>query len=276
MVARVAAIFGALVASLVIAQAAMTVVPMPLAFKVKGDTLSPVAPDFRFIPTGVDRYASLAGMRGLSRIRKPSSGVRARVAVPFQEGPAELLHFREAICLGRRVCPVFPASRSLDLTSRSGAPPSLPFPHSEILENAFNRYYSIIFRRVMSGNERARPRPQGVPANGVITTCEVNVSSADQTLDLKTDESYSLDTTTGATIKLSAVTVFGALRGLETLAQLMERGGTALGAYQVDDKPRFQYRGSMIDTARHFYPVNVIYQHLDAMAYAKLNGLFSE
>lgn len=29
----------------------------------------------------------------------------------------------------------------------------------------------------------------------------------------------------------------------------------------------------MIDTARHYYPINVILQHLDAMSYAKLNVL---
>lgn len=29
----------------------------------------------------------------------------------------------------------------------------------------------------------------------------------------------------------------------------------------------------MIDTSRHYYPVEVILQHIDAMAYAKFNTL---
>jgi hexosaminidase len=41
----------------------------------------------------------------------------------------------------------------------------------------------------------------------------------------------------------------------------------------VSDKPRFEYRGFLLDTARHYYPLTVILQHLDAMAYAKLNVL---
>ncbi len=41
----------------------------------------------------------------------------------------------------------------------------------------------------------------------------------------------------------------------------------------VYDEPRFPYRGFLLDTARHFYPVSVILQHIDAMAYAKLNVL---
>jgi hexosaminidase len=39
----------------------------------------------------------------------------------------------------------------------------------------------------------------------------------------------------------------------------------------VTDKPRYNFRAVMIDTARHWYNVEVILQHLDAMAYAKMN-----
>ena len=33
----------------------------------------------------------------------------------------------------------------------------------------------------------------------------------------------------------------------------------------ITDFPRYQFRATMIDTSRHFYPVEVILQHLDAM-----------
>lgn len=41
----------------------------------------------------------------------------------------------------------------------------------------------------------------------------------------------------------------------------------------IYDTPRFRWRGLLLDTARHYLPVNVIKKHLDAMAMSKLNVL---
>src|SRR5690349_17247630 len=46
-----------------------------------------------------------------------------------------------------------------------------------------------------------------------------------------------------------------------------------MNATVVIDFPRFSYRGYMIDTSRHFLPIYVILQHIDAMVYNKLNVL---
>jgi hexosaminidase len=86
------------------------------------------------------------------------------------------------------------------------------------------------------------------------------------------DESYSLiiDPTTAT---LQASTILGAMRGLETFSQLVT--GDADGYYvpvvNVQDKPRFAWRGLMIDVGRHFEPVDVIKRNIDAMAMAKMN-----
>ena len=58
---------------------------------------------------------------------------------------------------------------------------------------------------------------------------------------------------------------------LYTSTQLVDRG-TFINGTTVNDKPRYQFRASMIDTSRHYYPVTVIYQHLDAMAYSKVRS----
>lgn len=75
----------------------------------------------------------------------------------------------------------------------------------------------------------------------------------------------------GAT--LEAPTTVGALRGLETLLQLIDAdsAGWYLPAVRIDDTPRFPWRGLLIDVARHWQPPEVIKRQLDAMAMVKLN-----
>jgi len=97
------------------------------------------------------------------------------------------------------------------------------------------------------------------------------VTSVDETLNLQTDQSYVLSIAS-PTIEISAPTVFGALNGLESLSQLVD-AGTSVNGTLIHDFPRYQFRATMIDTSRHFYPVEVILQHLDAMAYTKFNVL---
>jgi hexosaminidase len=86
------------------------------------------------------------------------------------------------------------------------------------------------------------------------------------------DESYTLDIDS-AHIVLTARTDIGALRGLETLLQLVGPVGSgyALPAAHIEDAPRFAWRGLMIDSGRHFEPLPVILRTLDAMASVKLN-----
>ena len=65
------------------------------------------------------------------------------------------------------------------------------------------------------------------------------------------------------------------LRGLETFLQLVEAGpaGFQVPAVAIEDRPRFPWRGLLIDVARHLMPVEVIERNLDAMAAVKLNVL---
>jgi len=86
------------------------------------------------------------------------------------------------------------------------------------------------------------------------------------------NESYHIDITRRQAL-LSAPTVVGALRGLETLLQLVDadRNGYFLPGVQIDDQPRFPWRGLLIDVARHFETIEVLKRNLDAMAAVKLN-----
>ncbi|HKZ03468.1 MAG TPA: beta-N-acetylhexosaminidase N-terminal domain-containing protein, partial [Pyrinomonadaceae bacterium] len=85
-------------------------------------------------------------------------------------------------------------------------------------------------------------------------------------------ESYRLDITSRQAI-LSAPTVVGALRGLETILQLVDsdQRGYYLPGVKIQDQPRFTWRGLLIDVSRHFETMEVLKRNLDAMAAVKLN-----
>ena len=90
--------------------------------------------------------------------------------------------------------------------------------------------------------------------------------------ELGEDESYNLEVTSSGA-ELSAPTTLGAMRGLQTFLQLIEitPQGFAVPAIVIEDQPRFPWRGLMIDSGRHFMPLDVIKRNLDAMAAVKLN-----
>lgn len=71
---------------------------------------------------------------------------------------------------------------------------------------------------------------------------------------------------------ITAAQPVGALRALETLAQLAHSGNVPV-PFSVEDSPRFPYRALLIDSARRFLPLRQIERLLDAMSTTKLNVL---
>ncbi|MFB3924367.1 MAG: beta-N-acetylhexosaminidase [Terriglobia bacterium] len=88
------------------------------------------------------------------------------------------------------------------------------------------------------------------------------------------DESYKLEVKSQQA-RLAAATPLGVLRGMETFLQLvtLDSQGFHLPAVRIDDRPRFLWRGLMIEVTCHFMPKAVILRNLDAMAAVKLNVL---
>ena len=93
-------------------------------------------------------------------------------------------------------------------------------------------------------------------------------------LVLGEDESYRLVVTT-VSVELQAATDIGALRGLETFLQLLalDERGVTLPVVDIVDEPRFPWRSLMIDSSRHFMPIEMVKRNLDGMAAVKLNVL---
>src|SRR5260221_1477000 len=90
--------------------------------------------------------------------------------------------------------------------------------------------------------------------------------------ELGEDESYTLSITAEGA-KIEAPTPLGAMHGLQTFLQLVEVSpdGFAAPAVTIQDKPRFPWRGLMIDVARHFIPLDILKRNLDGLEAVKMN-----
>lgn len=91
--------------------------------------------------------------------------------------------------------------------------------------------------------------------------------------DRLSEEAYTLTITNGS-IVLEASDVQGISHALNTLYQLiLTAKDKKLPVLSIQDKPRFGYRGLMLDCSRHFWTVDELKETLSQMAFFKLNTL---
>ena len=86
------------------------------------------------------------------------------------------------------------------------------------------------------------------------------------------DESYHLEIST-TDVQLTAPNPIGVLRGLQTFLQLVRitPRGFSVPIVAIDDKPRFPWRGLLIDSGHRFVHISAIKRNLDGMEAVKLN-----
>jgi hexosaminidase len=94
------------------------------------------------------------------------------------------------------------------------------------------------------------------------------------------DESYELSVT-GEGIRISAPRAAGLFYGVQTLRQLLPPQAYApqkaanvswvVPAVRIEDRPRFAWRGMMLDVSRHFFPKSFVKECIDIAAMHKLN-----
>lgn len=110
-------------------------------------------------------------------------------------------------------------------------------------------------------------------ATGSPATLEIQCDHASEAVQqLAEDESYSLSISLQGA-RLSAPNPLGILRGLETFRQLIVSTpqGQEAPLVNIEDRPRFPWRGLHLDVSRHWMPVEVVKRNLDGMAAVKLN-----
>lgn len=112
---------------------------------------------------------------------------------------------------------------------------------------------------------------EGLPVLGKKGSIQISFDTVSN-LTVNEDESYFLYIDEKG-IQIKAITDVGAMHGLETLLQLVQKNelNYFFPGVVIKDAPRFVWRGLMIDAARHFQPLAVIKRNLDAMASVKLN-----
>jgi hexosaminidase len=113
----------------------------------------------------------------------------------------------------------------------------------------------------------------GAPCAGDVL---LTTSGGDPTLG---GEGYEL-AIDATSVRLSAYQPAGIFHGIQTLRQLfpaaIENGSGAPGPWTlatgtIRDYPRFAWRGTMLDVARHFFAVGDVETYIDLLAYYKIN-----
>ena len=96
-----------------------------------------------------------------------------------------------------------------------------------------------------------------------------------KTPQLPSPESYTLSVTSQR-IEIRATSGAGLFYGMQTLLQLAQPSGAgsySIASVEIEDTPRFAYRGLMLDVSRHFSTKEFIKKQIDALAYYKINRL---
>jgi hexosaminidase len=119
---------------------------------------------------------------------------------------------------------------------------------------------------------------------GITNTVVAAGSGVKASIFLKINENLKLGkedyhlTITSDEIVLEAVTPNGIFYGIQTLIQLMPASPkqmveVILPAVEINDTPRFAWRGLQLDVSRHFMPKTFMFKYLDYMAMHKFNTL---
>ena len=170
---------------------------------------------------------------------------------------------------------VWPEPASTTYTNSSAVRPMSSSPEwvtdggsIKTLDDLYKRYARIIFPHPASSED------------GTKTKIEVSVKDRSEAYpQLETDESYTLTIpdASGDSIHIEAETVYGVIRAVETLSQLVvfdfddSRYRTPI--VTIKDSPRYLHRGMLLDTSRHFQPIEHLKSIIDSLSYAKYNVL---
>ncbi|KAJ0960575.1 hypothetical protein J5N97_001568 [Dioscorea zingiberensis] len=137
------------------------------------------------------------------------------------------------------------------------------------LRRAVRRYNHLILTEL---HDFIRPQPKTL-SSSFLNELLITISDVSAPLQHGVDESYTLWIGSSGQANLTAVTVWGAMHGMETFSQLVwgtDQLMVPAGIF-ISDKPLFAHRGFMLDTSRNYFPVRDILRTIRAMSANKMN-----
>lgn len=162
--------------------------------------------------------------------------------------------------------------------------PLLPYPKQLELKQGYFVFGPSFKVQLPEGRASLKPLvEQFIKRNNINTVVDfdpttdadlvIHLPVSDKTRALQ-QEAYQLQISSHQ-IRLSASHHIGVLRGLQSLQQLIQRQSAELSLpnLNIEDEPRFRWRGLLLDPARRFLPLADIKRQLDLMASVKLNVL---
>ncbi|KAL3989384.1 beta-acetyl hexosaminidase like family protein [Acanthocheilonema viteae] len=122
----------------------------------------------------------------------------------------------------------------------------------EIIDKAITRYYKRLRGKIeFNGSKNMKRQSIKAMDDQVLSNLTIIVKEGctDRFPQFGMDESYKLNITSSDGI-LRANQVWGALRGMESFAQLFFDNNAKIRKVLINDYPRFLHRGVLLDTAR--------------------------
>jgi len=92
----------------------------------------------------------------------------------------------------------------------------------------------------------------------------------DPTLKTLGDEGYRLSVK-ASEVNITAARPAGVFYGIQTLRQMIHKDFPDIPCVEIEDQPRFSWRGIHLDVARNFQPKPFILKYLDQLAFHKFN-----
>lgn len=186
-----------------------------------------------------------------------------------------------------------PTAPAAALRPASTTPRVIPAPASLVVNNGDPFVVTAATRIVVDpGNAESARTAEFLAAIVRPSTgfpIAISTTDAPNSISLRIDgsrtalgaEGYELTSAAGS-VRVVAHQPAGLFRGVQTLRQLLPfaieshmsiKAPWTVPAVTIADRPRFVWRGAMLDVARHFFTVKEVKQYVDLLALYKLNTL---